>query len=101
MSNWNVYTIFGKVRVKGTEDHADHVATTISSALAYAGYVFEILDYHVSGEHLVIDISIPMDIEESEDATDVCYALIEDIKADTAISIEVSEIYEGEATDEI
>lgn len=101
MSKWQVYTIYGSVRVKGTEDNAEHVASCISSALACSGYVFEILDYRVSGEHLVIDMCLPMDIEEDEDATDVCYALIGDIKSETAIDIEVNEIYEGESNDEV
>jgi hypothetical protein len=102
MSKWQAYTIYGSVRVKGTEDNAEHVASCISSALACSGYVFEILDYQVSGEHLVIDMCLPIDIEESsEDATDVCYALVSDIKSETAINIEVNEIFRGESNDEV
>ena len=101
MSKWQAYTIYGSVRVKGTEDNAEHVASCISSALACSGYVFEILDYRVSDEHLVIDMCLPIDIEEWEDEIDVCYSLIGDIKSETAIDIEVNEIFNGESNDEV
>ena len=93
----NAHTICCSVRVKGTDDVAEHVASTIGSALYHAGFVFEILDYAVvDDQYILLDLVVPIDIEDHEDVSDVCYSLVDDIRNETGISLDVNEIFEGE-----
>lgn len=92
----DTYTIFASLCLFHDGKDAETVAKHVSRTLSSAGYQFDLLDYHTSGEDkLVIDFAIPFDAYADEDPTEIAYVIIEDIRNDTNISLTVNEIYEG------